>query len=640
MKIFFLMLALSGVSLAASGDPATVVLGYLEKVRQRTVDLGTDTALSPHASSEKREQISRRLSRLADDLGQGGLEAAEIKVDDNLAGVIVRNSGGFDPSKVRVVSIGLVKTKGAWFPAPVPSSFENTGAGLVAGARQRLGQLENWMMRRQAEELTALREHSRERMRQTIRTSMDVKILRDESAEKVTDQFLAACRRRDLPSMLGFLGGLQDTPPADWADRLRSADAAVAAGRKVGWPWRLLISPEIVRVRVEDGGETDGTLFSFACIDPAGSGFRQVSTKVEILHLELSRDEEGLWKVDLPPSFLLPPGEELDESEDDFVKSLLDAFPGEIRKQIPVQPSPSVAEMAASLDEALRAESMDPLIALMDLEGDPGTASRGCALGARLWWQVHHPQAPRMPQLLGYHENGRAGVVTFQFFSPGEPGTFDLKSFPLEKTADGWLLIPGLKLTNSPTKEQAATRDWVTDREKTWRGGWQAKLVENCTRIDPIAEGNAPAKDEARKLVENWLAATHSSDFPAALRSLVIVNRQGETERTLRNLGFEFSAALRDEGRFSVIHTERGATWTVVGVKSQTGTTTTYPLYLVVATHQGPRILIGADLFGEATGGRKILNDTVLRRIRDFTTPASSDEIRNLLDKFRNKTGG
>ncbi|RYD38158.1 MAG: hypothetical protein EOP87_02080 [Verrucomicrobiaceae bacterium] len=640
MKILFLMLALSGVSSAATGDPATAVLGYLEKVRQRTVDLGTDTALSPHTSSEKREQISRRLSRLADDLGKGRLEAAEVKVDDNLAGVIVRNSGGFDPAKARVVSIGLVRMKGIWLPAPVPTSFENTGAGLVASARQRLGQLENWMMRGQVEELTSLREQSRERMRQTIRAGMDVKILRDESPEKVADQFLAACRRRDLPAMLGFLGGLQETPPPDWAERLRSAESAVGAGKKLGWPWRLLIAPEVARVRVEDGGETDGSLFSFACLDPAGTGLKQATTKVEILHIELSRDEEGLWKVDLPPSFLLRPDGELDESEDDFVKSLLDAFPGEIRKQISARPMPSIREAAAALHEALRAESMDPLISLMDLEGDPGTASRGCALGARLWWQIHHPQAPGMAHLLGYHENSGAGAVTFQFFSPGKPGVFDLKSFYFEKTTDGWLLIPGLKLTNSPSREQSAVRDWVADRDRTWRGGWQASLVADCTRLDPIAEGNAPSEEEARKLVESWLTATHSADLPAALRSLVIVNRQGETERTLRNLGFEFSTALRDGERFSIIHCERGTTWTVVGVKSQTDTTTTFPLYLVVATPQGPRILIGADLFGDTTGGRKILNDTVLRRIGDFTTPASSEELRSLFDKFRIKTGG
>lgn len=635
------MLVLSGVSFASADDPAAAVLGFLEKVRQRTVDVGTDTAISPHTSSEKREQISRRLVRLADDLGKGRLEAAEVKVDDLLAAVVVRNSGGFDPSKVRVISIGLIKKGNTWFPAPMPSSFENTSARLIPAARERLAQLESWMMREQVEEMTSLREQSRERMREGIRAAMDAKILRDESPQKVAEQFITACRRQDLPAMLGFLGGLQDTPPEDWTERLRSADAAVNAGKKVGWPWRLLMAPEVVRVPVEDGGETSSSLFSFACLDPAGTGLKLATNRLEILHIELSRDQEGLWKVDLPPSFLLAPGEEPDESEDDFNKSLLDAFPGEIRKQIPALPQGTIAEAASSIDKALRTpKSMDSLIALMDLDGDPGAASRGCALGAKFWWQLHNPEAPRLPLLLGYHENGRAGVATFQFFSPREPGTFDLKSFYFEKTATGWLLMPGLKLTNSPTKEQSAVRDWVSDREKTWRGGWQAKLVENCIRLDLIAEGNAPTEEEAKKLVESWLSATHTADIPTALQKILIINRQGETERTLRNLGFEFSTALRDEGKFSIIHCERGTTWTVVGVKSQAGATTTFPLYLVVATPQGPRILIGSDLFGESTSGRNKLNEAILNRIRDFTTPGSSEEVRSLFDKFRIRATG
>jgi len=639
VKVPFLLLALSCVSFAAAGDPSAAVLEYLEKVRERTVDLQTDTALSPHASSEKREQISRRLDRLAYDLGTGRLEAAGVKVDDNLAAVVVRNSGGFDPLKARVVSIGLVKVRDTWLPAPVPSSFENTGSGLTPATRQRLTQLESWMMRTQVEELATFREQSRERMRKDIRAAMDEKILRDESAEKVANAFLAACRRRDLPSILGYLGGLQDNPPEDWAERLRSADTAINAGKKVGWPWRLLFAPEVVRVRVEDGGETNGTLFSYGCLDPAGSGLRQSSTRVEILHIELSRDEEGLWKVDLPPTFLLSPGEEPDESEDDFVKFLLDDFPVALRRQVSVTPRASIAEAASSLDEALRSKTLDPLIAMMDLEGDPGTASRGCSLGARLWWQIHNPDAPRMGQLLGYHENGDAGVVTFQFFSPREPGTFDLKSFYFEKTREGWLLMPGLKLTNSPSDSQTATRNWVADREKIWRNGWQSKLTEHCTRMDPIAEGNAPTEEEARKLVGDWLTATHTADIPSALRKLVIVNRQGETERTLRNVGFEFSTASRDEGKFSIIHAERGTTWTVVGVKSQTGNTATYPLYLVVDTPEGPRILIGSDLFGESTSGRNKLNEVVMNRIKDATTPAAWEELKNLFNRFRDKAG-
>lgn len=631
------MLALSGVSFAAANDPAAAALGFLEKVRGGTVDLapGVDTAMSPHTSAEKREQISRRLDRLADDLGKGRLEAVEIKVDENLAGVIVRNMAGFDPSKIRVFSIAMVKSQDQWLPAPVPSSFENTGASLAAAAKQRLSRLEEWMMQGQVAELTQLREQTQQRMQRDIRAAMDPQILRDESPEKVVKQFLDACQRQDLPTILGFLGGLQAEPPEDWVDRLRSADAAVTAGKKVGWPWRLVVAPEVIRVPVSDGGETSDTLFSFACLDPAGSGLGQTNTKVEILHLELSRDVEGLWKIDLPPAFLLSPGEEPDDSDDDFVKSLLDEFPGEVRKQIPAKPGSSLAETSSSLMAALNASTLPSLLSLMDLDGDPGSASRGAAVGARLWWQIHNPEAPRMPLLLGHHEKGKAGVVTVQFFSPREPGSFDLKSFYFERTAQGWLLMPGLRPTNSPSEDQIAVKDWVGDRTRTWRDNWQTKLTAECARLDKMAEGNAPSEQEARQLVENWIHTTGRADIPKALDLLVLMNRQGEIQRTLQNLGFEFSAALREGSKATVIHCERGTTWTAVGVKSQTGKDATFPLYLVVATPRGPKILIGADLFGDSTRSRNKLNEVVLNRIQEFSAPGPMEELRSLFDKFR-----
>lgn len=641
MKVLFLLLASLGVSFAGTNEPASAAIEFLEKVRLGTVNLdpGKDTALSTHTSPEKRKQISRRLERLAGDLGKGRLETADVKIDEEFAAVIIRNTGGFDPSRVRVISVALVKTKDLWLPAPVPSSFENTGAGLLAAARERLGTLESWMLRGQATELEQLREKSRERMQRDIRAAIDPKLLASDSPEKVAAQFLAACRRQDLPAILGFLGGLQETPPDDWSDRLRSADAAVGAGKNVGWPWRLVMAPEVARVPVKDEGETSASLFSFACLDPAGRGANLSSPKVEILHIELTRDDKGLWKVDLPPSFLLAPGEEADESEDDFDQALLDAFPGEIRKQISVQPAASIGDAASQLHEALRADSLTPLFALMDLEGDPGTASRGCGLAAKAWWQLHNPEASRLAVPLGYHENGRAGIATFQFFSPREPATFDLKSFYFEKSETGWMLMPGLKLTNSPTESQTAVRAWAADRDKTWRSTWQTKMLADSQRLDSIAEGNAPTDEEARKLVEGWLAATHGADIPAVLRMAVTINRQGETARTLQNLGFEMGTALRDGGKTSIVHSARGSTWAVVGVKSQAGNSATFPLYLVIRTNDGPRILIGADLFGDPTSGRDTLNEGVLRRVNNFTTPASAEELRALFDNFRKGIG-
>ncbi|HVJ44947.1 MAG TPA: metal-dependent hydrolase, partial [Luteolibacter sp.] len=481
---------------------------------------------------------SRRLERLSADLGKGRLESSDVRVDGDLAGVLIRDTGGFDPSRMRVFAVALVKWKNHWLPAPLPASFENTAAGLSVGMRDQIAPLENWLLRSQITELERLRDESQQRMKREIAAAVDPLLLRSGEPKQIADAFLDACAKRNLPAVLGFLGGLQKNLPDDWAERLRSADAAIANGRKVGWPWRLVLAPEVVRVPVDDGGEQINPLFSFACLDPAGRGLRPSTPEVEILHIELNKDDEGLWKVDLPPAFLLAPGEAEDEAEDDFEQELLDSFPAGVRKINPTKPAASMEEATHALDQAFRADSLMPLFALMDLEGDPGTACRGCGLAAKSWWQMHHPDAARFAVPLGFHEQGKFGIAAFQFFSPRETNALDIRIFHFEKSKDGWLLIPGMRLTNSPADAQLALRTWADERTRTWKDKWQAAMLKWSPALDSIPEGNAPPTDDARDLVDRWLGATHASDIDSMLRMVAWTNRPGDASRTLQNRGY------------------------------------------------------------------------------------------------------
>ncbi|HVJ45154.1 MAG TPA: hypothetical protein VM511_02135, partial [Luteolibacter sp.] len=276
-----------------------------------------------------------------------------------------------------------------------------------------------------------------------------------------------------------------------------------------------------------------------------------------------------------------------------------------------------------------------PLFALMDLEGDPGTACRGCGLAAKSWWLMHYPDAARLAVPLGFHEQGKFGVAAFQFFSLRETSGVDIRTFYFEKSKNGWLLIPGMRLTNSPTESQIALRDWADDRTRGWKDKWQGIVLQSNPRLDAIGDGKAPAVDEARALVGKWLSATHGNDVDSMLGMVALSNLPGEEPRTLRSIGYEISTASRDAGRYSVIFSEQGKTWTTVGVKSQAGGSATYPLYLIVPTSSGLRLLIAADLFGDATPGRDRLNEAVLGRLEGISSAEAIIELRGMIARFR-----
>jgi hypothetical protein len=170
--ICVLWLALAACGLAAA-DPGETAVDFLEKVRAGAVNLepGGDTALSAQTSASKRREIARRLDRMARDLGSDPLEAGAVRIDGELAAVLVRKTGSFDPGRMRVFPVALVRRGDAWAAAPVPASFENTGFGYGTTLRQRCATLQNWMLREQVFDLATLRDQSVEKMRRNIEAS-------------------------------------------------------------------------------------------------------------------------------------------------------------------------------------------------------------------------------------------------------------------------------------------------------------------------------------------------------------------------------------------------------------------------------------------------------------------------------------
>ena len=155
MKIILALLAMAVSAVAASTDPGETAVRFLEKVRDKEINLdpGADTALSPQTSGSKRKQIARRLERMARDLGNDPLEVGAVKLDGDLAGVLVRKISGFDPNRMQVFPVALVKRGAEWAVAPVPASFGNSGVGYAAALRTRLNALEEWMLREQVLDL-------------------------------------------------------------------------------------------------------------------------------------------------------------------------------------------------------------------------------------------------------------------------------------------------------------------------------------------------------------------------------------------------------------------------------------------------------------------------------------------------------
>ncbi len=634
MKFLFVLLAIPMIAHAAPSDPGKAAIDFLEKVRARELDLepGGDTALSPQTSAEKKRRIARRLDRMAGDLGSDPLEVGAVKLDENFAAVLVRKVGGLDPSRLHVFPVALVKRGAEWTAAPMPASFENAGTGHAITLRKRLELLENWMLHEQVVDLENLRAKSAEQMRRKIETALTARDLRSMNAAQVGERFLAACERKDLPSVLGLLGGLAAKWPDDWTLRLKAADLALGTGKNPAYPWRLLTAPEVIRVLVHHEEQTTRGLIAIGCLDPAGKDHAAAPPRFETFQFELTKSPDGLWQINLPDDFMRPPNEtpeapeNAEDAEDSLNTDFLDAFPAKWTKSHPPAPHPAAGLAYQALLTALRNEKPQSVLTISKIDTAPAVGRQAIIRAAQTWWSVQNPAALRHALPLAFHEDGATAVGVAQFFSVRDPAHLDARIFHFEKSAAGWLWTP-----NPTPGVLAKSQDWVDAEKSRWQDQWQQTVLAGCVTLEKIGDLPAPSKEEARKHVEAWLQVTRQGDFHAALP---FTARLGEPSGVLKNLGYEITDS-RHSGHAEITGIYQGKSWTAVGVKTSRGGKPVYPLYPVVRTPRGPAILLETDLFAAGNRGREFLNKTALQRLEKSASAEAADELRTLLKNYQ-----
>jgi hypothetical protein len=563
-------------TLAGPVEPAQVAIDFLTKVRSGKLNLepGGDTALSANSEAAKIREIARRLERTAIDLAGGNLEAGATQVDDTLAAVLVRKIGGFDPTRLRVFAVALVKKGDVWLPAPVLASFENTGLGFEPGLRQRARTLEDWMLDQQARDLDALRQQANDRMRAEIQACLTVDDLRQLGPEAVGRKFLEACAKPHLPAMLGLLGGLQAVLPEDWPSRLKAADAAVANPQATKRPWRLLVAPEILRTVVHRESVANTAAMSLACLDPTRSPGNSAQPRIEFVHLRLSKSPDGLWQVDPPAAFFAggsgsDEDEETDEDEE-AADDLLEKYPAVLREDFPLQPQATAADAVAALQSGLLAPTPGSLIALLDLNGSAKTARLGVTRAVAAWGALHDPAVVRSPVRLGLFENDAIAAASFQFYSVRQD-SLDLRVFYFERQKDGWCLLTGLTPGSRSQARFLAATTWADTQAKRWATAWREKLLAASTRLAAIPTADAPSEADARQLIGSWLDAVRAGRIPEALALTAWLDPEKSPARVLRNLGFEINSARRAKTQAAITTVARGKAWTTVTVRAIDG---------------------------------------------------------------------
>ncbi|MFZ9938043.1 MAG: hypothetical protein ACO3JG_13450, partial [Luteolibacter sp.] len=244
---------------------------------------------------------------------------------------------------------------------------------------------------------------------------------------------------------------------------------------------------------------------------------------------------------------------------------------------------------------------------------------------AQIWWSLNKPEATLHAIQPAFAVDGGIAAAVCQFFSPRNPDRPVLSVMHFRKSAEGWFWRP------VPDEElETGMRQWVRDQSADRDAKWRDRLLADCVLLERLPESAVPDEAEAERVVREWLAATRAGDVEAALRLIARLPATDSAEAVLRNFGYEIAGNRISDPAPRIIHRQRAGIWTAVGAHTVAGEESSFPLYPVIRTEQGPRILIEIDLFAATKRSRDFLNKTALARL-DGEAPQAAADLRGLL---------
>jgi hypothetical protein len=615
---------LTGLAFAGD-DPGQTAVRYLEQVRAGKVNLepGKDTALSPVTGEDKRAEIARRLQQLGKELGAEAFTTQEVKIDGDFSAALVIQDSPLDSSKLRVETIALLRQGDAWLPAPLPGSFENTSLGYNADRNRRQRELVDWMQTRQPAALEALRANAQERLRRLIREKISSEDLRTLPPRLLAQRFLKACRERDTAVLLGLLGGLSEPSFGGAAETPVNLNRSFI-GKTPAAEWRDFVSPQVIVSVLGETLETDRARVSLGLLDSTTG--KTGAPRFAMAELIFQRESDENWRLTWPG----PPQDQLRGSE--AQNAFLSKMPDQLRADFPPTPQVTVAEIQRAFPAALLSPDPTAALPLIDLTGEPETTCNRLLAFA----SVRHG-LPALGSFLlvpvASKEEGDCAIAAYQVFRPQEAGRTDLRMFYFKKSAAGWLWHP-----EGAVNKSFAALNALAEREKAdWETEWQRRLFESSTLLDSPAPGEAPEETAAREVFARWQAALGQKDNPfAALAATAHLRaRDDEPSYFLRNFGYEWIAGHRpDATPVKVIGVVRHGRWAGISLRTdKPGDAAVYPLYPIVQTPAGPRLLLEIDLVAGGDRTREFLNEASFPRLGE--NPDAIAELRQLFTLHR-----
>ncbi|MBT8037556.1 MAG: hypothetical protein KJO21_08435 [Verrucomicrobiae bacterium] len=647
MKYIVTTLTLAFALFCDGGDPADTssedpshqaALHYIQHLAKGDIDLTKHTALSPHCGLQRRKTIDDRISFFQkNELRQGDTFSIESsQVNNHLAAILVRAKNPAAPLSDRIHAVALVKNKNTWKPAPLLGSFANTGYGYDEQIEDIVRSLELWMAREKTLRETLSRKKALSEFKLTI-TGIEKNAGLDAlSPEDAITHLLTQCRKKNLLTILACMGAASGQLLEPIETTIDIISQGLSNPNKSS-EWYLMTNRSVIaQVMKVDKTRNEVALGFFNPMDRNHS---------RILYFPIVQSEGKTFVrlSHLLKTSLLPKKERRQQR---WRQRRGDE--NELRKKVPAAILKNSAPVSYPTPEKLRKHFLrsiknndftDALRLLPrkgDYFGDDDNQTTTLIDFGSIWQNIstHNLKSSPLPPVNILQEKSIA-LIPLQFAKPARPGQFETIKIWMLEDDDGWHII-GTPLQGHAIydtfmanfkKLEKRFQSLEKEQQEKHSRNWLSKVVTLTPpfTLDPIKD------DAAKTLFTDFRTHLRKSDTESALSKCAVLKGTNNIQ-TLKIFNYATRGAADHTKVDQILGISRSGKW--LGVSARTTSKLTklhdYPLYLIVNTAMGPKILLDVDLRHATNKGRKLLNTKNWRKLEPSLNKESLGALKNL----------
>lgn len=619
-------------------DKTKVALAYLKRLSEGEIDIAKHTALSEHCGIQRRKVIRTRIEFVNKNYFHKGdtLTFVEQKIDGNLAGILIRAENPATPLSTRVHAVALIKKGKSWKAAPLLGLFSNTGYGYDEKVELAVRSLERWMAREKTLREFQWREKATNAFKSTL-VDIEKKAGFDKMGpEKSVARFLEQCREKNLLGILASMGGASDA----LEEPMETTISLISQGlenKDTSSDWHLVTSRSVIAQVLKIDNTRNEVALGF--YNPLERG------KSKILYFPI-HSSGGKTFVRLSPLLkiaMLPQNQRWQQrwkhrhgDEDELRKKL----PSTIFKNTKPVSYRTSRELLNHLLKSIKEDNFTDCLRLTPQKGDyfgkeENQSSILSNLG-NLWRSIHKLKSSPQ-QAFDITEDKNVALAPLQYAKTNRTGEFETIKIWMIKNAEGWHLISYETLTASMAEELKTT---IKKLEKRFLSEEKARQDQHARDLlDKVATLNLPitlgpvSEDDAKNLFTSFRSHLRSKDTQAALSSCAVLKGTSSTQ-TLKTFSYAIRGAADHTNYDHLVGATKSGKWMGLSVRTESKLVglNEYPLYLVVKTDKGPRVMLDIDLRHATNKGRALLNKKNWRKLEEILAKDSLADVKAIFE--------